>query len=360
MHFREFRVPSLLDLEAVEKKVQEDETFKNIFEQVIQNPKCVPHYVVRHGKLFFKGRLVPPRTSSLIPTILHTFHDSVIGGHSGQLQTYKRIATELFWEGMKSDIKSYIDQCPVCQQNKIQALSPAGLLQPLPIPNRIWEDISMDSIEGLPRSKGFDTILVVVDRLSKYAHFLTLGHPFSAKTVATLFIKEVVRLHGYPRSIVSDRDRMFLSHFWKEMFRLQGTQLKRSTVYHPQTDGQSEVVNKSVELYLRCFCHEKPTTWSEKLAWAEYWYNTTFHTKYPLCSRLWTAPPPIISYGQPGCTPNDSVESWLQARDELLITLKHHLQHAQAQMKKFADVHHRDVVFDIGDWVYLKIQPYKQ
>ena len=92
-------VPSLLDLEAVEKKVQEDETLKNIFERVIQDPECVPHYVVRHGKLFFKGKLVLPRTSSLIPTILHTFYNSVIRGHLGQLRTYKRIAAELFWEG---------------------------------------------------------------------------------------------------------------------------------------------------------------------------------------------------------------------------------------------------------------------
>ena len=105
---------------------------------------------------------------------------------------------KLFWEGMKSDIKIYVDQCLICQQNKIQVLSMVGLLQPLSIPNRILEDISMDFIEGLSPSKEFDTILVVVDRLCKYAHFLTLGHLFSTKTVAILFIEEVVCLHGYP------------------------------------------------------------------------------------------------------------------------------------------------------------------
>ncbi|KAA0032325.1 Ty3/gypsy retrotransposon protein [Cucumis melo var. makuwa] len=211
-------VPSLLDITVIEREVQEDEKLKAIFDRIVANPDCIPHYTVRQGKLFYRGRLVLSKTSSFIPTILHTFHDSVIGGHSGQLHTYKRIAAELFWEGMKNDIKQYVDQCHVCQQNKVQALSPVRLLQPLPIPNRIWEDISMDFVEGLPHSKGFDTILVVVDRLSKYAHFVTLSHPFSAKIVAMVFIKEVVHLHGYPRSIVFDRDQVFLSHFWKELF----------------------------------------------------------------------------------------------------------------------------------------------
>ncbi|KAL0551677.1 hypothetical protein IC582_010766 [Cucumis melo] len=211
-------VPSLLDITVIEREVQEDEKLKAIFDRIVADPDCIPHYTVRQGKLFYRGRLVLSKTSSFIPTILHTFHVSVIGGHSGQLHTYKRIAAELFWEGMKNDIKQYVDQCHVCQQNKVQALSPVRLLQPLPIPNRIWEDISMDFVEGLPHSKGFDTILVVVDRLSKYAHFVTLSHPFSAKIVAMVFIKEVVHLHGYPRSIVFDRDQVFLSHFWKELF----------------------------------------------------------------------------------------------------------------------------------------------
>ncbi|KAA0062470.1 Ty3/gypsy retrotransposon protein [Cucumis melo var. makuwa] len=278
-----------------------------------------------------QGRLVLSKTSSFIPTILHTFHDSIIGGHSGQLRTYKRIAAELFWEGMKNDIKQYVDQCHVCRQNKVQALSPARLLQPLPIPNHIWEDISMDFVEGLPCSKGFDTILVVVDRISKYAHFITLGHPFSAKIVAMVFIKEVVRLHGYPCSIVSDRDRVFLSHFWKELFR--------------------------------CFCQEKQKTWSDKVAWAEYWYNTKYQssiTSTPYAVVYGQLPPPIISYGHNGTTPNDSVEHQLQSRNEMLAALKRHLQHAQERMKKFVDVHRRDVVFDIGDRVYLKLQPYRQ
>ncbi|KAA0051271.1 ty3-gypsy retrotransposon protein [Cucumis melo var. makuwa] len=143
----------------------------------------------------------------------------------------------------------------------------------------------------------------------------------------------------------------------------QGTQLKRSTAYHPQTDGQTKVVNKCLELYLRCLCQEKQKSWSDKVACTEYWYNTNYQSSIkstPYAVVYGQPPPPIISYGQTRTTPNDSVEHQLQSRDEMLKALKRHLQHAQERMKKFVDIHRRDVVFDIGDKVYLKLQPYRQ
>ena len=137
----------------------------------------------------------------------------MFGGHSVFLRTYKRITRNLYWDGMKSDIKKYCDECFICQRNKTLALSSAGLLMPLEILDAIWNGISIDFIDGLPKAEGNEVIFVVLDRLSKYAHFWALKHPYTSKSVAEVFVKKVVRLYGYPRSIVSDRDRVFVSNF---------------------------------------------------------------------------------------------------------------------------------------------------
>ena len=120
---------------------------------------------------------------------------------------------------MKKDIEKYVAACAICQQHKNSTLSPPRLLQPLSIPSSIWDDLTMDFIEGLPKLEGNDTILVVVDRLSKCAHFIALKHPFS-HSVALVFTKEVIRLHGVPHSVVIDHDKVFMSLFWTELFRL--------------------------------------------------------------------------------------------------------------------------------------------
>ena len=202
---------------------------------------------MQNGCLLYKGRLVLPRNSPRIPKLIQEFHSSPLGGHSGYIRTYKRMVSMVYWEGIKSDIQAFVAKCDVCQRNKYQAMSPAGLLQPLPIPHGVWEDISMDFITKLPKSQGYDSVMVVVDRLTKYAHFIPLSHPFTAKSVAAMFIQEVVKLHGFPKSIVSDRDRIFISQFWRELFKAAGTTLKYSSGYHPETDGQTEVVNRCLE-----------------------------------------------------------------------------------------------------------------
>jgi hypothetical protein len=160
-----------------------------------------------------------------------------VGGHSGILCTYSRLKQSFFWEGMKHDVQRHVAACDECQRNKSNSHSPVELLQPLPVPTQVWEDISLDFMDGLPTSDGKTVVLVVVDRLTKYSHFLALSHPYTARTVAAIFIAQIVRLHGIPKSMVSNWDRVFVSTFWKELFKLQGTQLKVSSAYHPQSDG---------------------------------------------------------------------------------------------------------------------------
>lgn len=319
-------------------------------------------YTVDNGVLLKDRRLVIPAKSPFIPALLNQFHSSLIGGHEGVLKTFKRMAREVYWPGMKSDIVEFIKSCETCQRNKYSTLSPAGLLSPLPIPTQVWSDISLDFVEGLPVSKGFDVILVVVDRLSKYAHLLPLKHPFTAKTVAEVFVKEVIKLHGFPETMVSDRDKVFLSHFWFELFKSQGTALHKSTAYHPQTNGQTEVVNRCLEAYLRCFAGRKPNAWSQWLPWAEYWYNTSHHSSSnttPFKALYGRDPSKLLRFGDVP-TANAEVKLLIQSRDVLLQELRENLMKAQARMQVAANKKRRDVEFDVGEWVYLKLRPYRQ
>ncbi|KAD5960575.1 hypothetical protein E3N88_12047 [Mikania micrantha] len=207
----------------------------------ILQPFKFQHYSVKNGLLYYKDRIVIPRLSKFIPELFHEFHTTASGGHSGFYCTYRRLAANLYWPGMTSDVKKFIRECDICQRCKTFTTTPSGLLQPLAIPEMVWDDLSMDFITGLPSSKGFTVIFVVVDRLSKYAHFVPLRHPYTAKSVADVFIKEIIRHHGIPKTIVSDRDPLFLSKFWQEIFRSMGTKLNMSSVYHPESDCQSEV-----------------------------------------------------------------------------------------------------------------------
>ncbi|PKI34301.1 hypothetical protein CRG98_045299 [Punica granatum] len=190
---------------------------------------------------------------------------------------------------------------------------PAGLLQPLPIPEMVFEEISMDFITGLPSSKGKTIILTVIDRLSKYGHFIALPAHITSHRVAEVFVNNIIRLHGVPRVIITDRDPKFMHSFWQEINRLQGTTLAFSTAYHSQTDGQTEALNKCLEMYLRCFLADSPHRSVQMLPWAKYWYNTSFQTSAGMTpfQVLYGREPPTVARYIKGSSSNELVEQQL-------------------------------------------------
>ncbi|GMI64925.1 hypothetical protein HRI_000161800 [Hibiscus trionum] len=294
--------------------------------------------------------------------ILKFFHGSPMGGHSGVHASTKRATAVVYWKGLRKDMKRFVRGCEVRQQNKHDLQHPRGLLQSLPIPEKAWASISMDFVEGLPKSQGKEVIFVVVDRLTKYGHFIDMTHPYTALDVARVFMEQVFRLHGLPETIVCDRDRVFMSIFWRELFLKLGVVITPSTAYHPETDDQTERVNQSLETYLRCMTGERPMEWSSWLYLAEWWYNTSYHSEIK-------STPHMALYGQEpslhlpylaGESPVAQVDRSLQQREAAVQMMKFHLKRAQKRMKQQADKQRTECELNLGDWVYLKLQPYRQ
>jgi len=199
--------------------------------------------------------------------------------------------------------------------------------------------LSLDFIEGLPQSASFNCILVVADKFFKYAHFLPLSHPFTAFQIAVTYITQVYKLHGLPKARISDRDRVFTSQVWRELFKLLKVNLLMSSAYHHQTDGQTQRVNQCLETYLRCFVHACPKKWSQWLSFAEFCNNTSYH------SSLGQTPFKVL-YGhdpnQMGITLSDTCQNsdlqvWLQEKELIQQVVHQYLLHAQNKMKIAAD-----------------------
>ncbi|KAL6313182.1 hypothetical protein AAG906_016770 [Vitis piasezkii] len=314
---------------VLQKEVQQDSFYEDLLQK---NPSPTAHKLLQRDGVWFKGNKVYlSPNSSLISKIMADCHSSPIGGHFGFHKTLSRIKQSFFWSNMRRRVKDFLQQCDIS----------GGVASAATVPTQMWTDVSMDFIEGLPSSNGYTSIMVVVDRLTKYAHFVALKHPFTAVIVAKAFVANVVRLHGIPTSIVSDRDKVFISSFWRALFQLQGTKLCMSSSYHPQSDGQTEVVNRTLEQYLRCFAGDQPRN-----------YNTSTHSSTkmtPFEAVYGITPPRLLAY-----------VPVLRDRDAILRELRHNLLLAQDRMKCQADQHRREASFLVGDYVYLKLQPYRQ
>ncbi|XP_042972920.1 uncharacterized protein K02A2.6-like [Carya illinoinensis] len=281
-------------------------------------------YTVKNGLLLYKNRMYIPANQSLIQKILELIHSNPMGGHMGFEKTLHRLKRDFYWPGEKADVKAFLRERDICQVVKVDNSLPSGLLQPLPIPSKPWADITMDFVEGLPSSGKFNALWVVVDRFTKYGHFVPICHPYTAKIVAQLFLKHVFKLHGVPQSIIFDRDPTFTSKFWKELFSLQGVQLAFSTAYHPQTDGQTEAVNKWVENYLRSYVRDRPKDWAQWIELAEWCYNSSMHASIKITpfEALYGYSPPKLSNYISGTARLKEVEITLRTREQLWHLLK--------------------------------------
>ncbi|XP_043809052.1 uncharacterized protein LOC122722418 [Manihot esculenta] len=232
----------------------------------------------RHDGFLFRGKQICIPNCSVRELLVRESHSGGLMGHFGVQKTLDMLNEHFYWPNMRKYVEKICAQCFACKQAKSKSL-PHGLYTPLPVPTEPWTDISMDFVIGLPRTKrGRDSVFVVVDRFSKMTHFIPCHKTDDATNIADLFFREVVRLHGIPRTIVSDRDSKFLSHFWRVLWGKLGTKLLFSTTCHPQTDGQTEVVNRTLGTMLRAIVGRNLKTWEECLPYVEFAYNRAVHS----------------------------------------------------------------------------------
>ncbi|KAL0539868.1 hypothetical protein IC582_024089 [Cucumis melo] len=312
------------------------------------------------GGLLFERRLCVPSDSAVKTELLSEAHNSPFSMLPGSTKMYQDLKRVYMWRNMKREVAEFVSRCLVCQQVKAPREKPAGLLQPLSIPEWKWENVSMDFITGLPRTlRGFTVIWVVVDRLTKSAHFVPGKSTYTASKWAQLYMSEIVRLHGVPVSIVSDRDARFTSKFWKGLQTAMGTRLDFSTAFHPQTDGQTERLNQVLEDMLRACALEFPGSWDSHLHLMEFVYNNSyqatidmapFEALYGKCCRS------PVCWGEVGEQRLMGPEL-VQSTNEAIQKIRSHMHTAQSRQKSYADVRRKDLEFEVGDKVFLKVAP---
>ncbi len=302
---------------------------------------------------------IPAATDSLRRQLLTEHHDSVLAGHLGIDKTIDCLERNYWWPTLRADVRHYIQTCPCCQISKSRNRKPLGLLQPLPIPERKWEQTTMDFITQLPKTpRGFDAIMVVVDKLTKMVHLAATHTTATAPSTAELYFDTVSKLHGLQSSIVSDRDSKFTSSFWESLFSLFGTKLKRSTAYHPQTDGQTERTNRTLEEMLRAYVSDRHNDWDTRLAAAEFAINnainaSTKQTPFYLNYGYHPLTPATLGVHRLRGSTNQVAAEFYQRMQEDLHTAKQHLAAAQERQAHYANLKRQDAVFEIGDQVLL-------
>ncbi|GJS22767.1 putative reverse transcriptase domain-containing protein [Tanacetum coccineum] len=317
----------------------------------------------KEGKsLYFMDRIWVPLVGSMRTMIMDEAHRSKYSMHPGADKMYHDLRDMYWWPGMKRDIATYVSKCLTCSKVKAEHQRPSGLLQQPEIPEWKWDKITMDFITKLPRSKsGHDTIWVIVDRLTKSAHFLAIREDYSTEKLAKIYIDEIVARHGVPVSIISDRDGRFTSRCWQTVQKALGTRLDMSTAYHPQTDGQSERTIQTLEDMLRACVIDFGGSWDVHLPLAEFSYNNSYHSSIrcapfeALYGRKCRSPVLWAEIGESSLIGPELV----QETTDKVVLIKEKLKAARNRQKSYADNRRKPLEFEVGDRVMLKVSPWK-
>nr|ABA94769.1 retrotransposon protein, putative, Ty3-gypsy subclass [Oryza sativa Japonica Group] len=357
-------VPASLTVQpTLESQIREaqkdDEGIKELIKR-IQEKKDTNFSIDDQGTVWCGPHICVPAKKELRDLILKEAHESAYSIHPGSTKMYQDIKAYFWWARMKRDVAEYVALCDICQRVKAEHQRLAGLLQPLPIPEWKWEEIGMDFITGLPRTpNGYDSIWVIVDRLTKSAHFVPVKTSYDGKKLAELYMTHVVCRFGCPKKIVSDRGTQFTSRFWKQLHEALGTDLNFSTAYHPQTDGQTERVNQILEDMLRACALDFEGTWDRCLPYAEFSYNNSYQASIQMS-------PNEAMFGRKCRTPlcwNEVGKALvfgpdiLKSAEEQVKLIRERLKTAQNRQKNYADNRRRDLEFEEGDHVYLRVSP---
>ncbi|GJU52823.1 putative reverse transcriptase domain-containing protein [Tanacetum coccineum] len=314
------------------------------------------------GTLCLNGRSWLPCYGDLRTVIMHESHKSKYSIHPGSEKMYQDVKKLYWWPNMKADIATYVSKCLTCAKVKAEHQRQSGLLVQPEIPQWKWDNITMDFVTKLPRSsQGYDTIWVIVDRLTKSAIFIPMKETDPLEKLARMYLKEVVTRHGIPVSIICDRDPRFASNFWRSLQKALGTSLDMSTAYHPQTDGQSERTIQTLEDMLRACVIDFGNGWVKHLPLVEFSYNNSYHASIKaapfeaLYGRKCRSPVCWAEVGEVQLTGPEIV----QETTERIIQVKQRMQAARDRQKSYADLKRKPMEFEVGDKVMLKVSPWK-
>jgi len=343
-------------VDRIKDSYSEDELVQGLIRDLTRDKDSHDDYSIEDGLLFYQGRITVPADDSVKRDILASCHDAVTAGHFGIFKTCELVSRSYYWPKLRQFVKKYVTSCDICQRNKSSRHKPYGLLQPLPVPVLPWSSISMDFIVQLPESKGYTAVLVVVDRFTKMAHFIPTTDDVDAEGTVSLFLSRIVSAHGLPDDIVSDRGTTFVAQFTQSVMQALGVTQNLSTAFHPQTDGQTERTNATLEQYLRCFINYQQDNWSDLLPLAELCYNNTVHASteetpfYALHGYH-----PRFSLETPRiAASNPLAQERLKVLQETQEDLKFHIKSAQETQERYYNQHvAAQPTFTPGDRVWL-------